>query len=125
MKNKGFTLVELLAVITVLGIIGLIAIPTVTSIINSSKEKAKKIQIEEIIRSAKSWAANNTTQLSETDTYHLSVQTLIDEGYIATDDIKDPTNSNKTLNQCISITYSTKYNNYLFNYVNCAVTGTE
>lgn len=125
MKNKGFTLVELLAVIIVLSIIGLIAIPTVTSIINNSKENAKKVQIEEIIRSAKSWAANNISQLSEDNTYYLRVQTLIDEGYIAANDIKDPTNSSKTLNECVSIVYSTKYNNYQFTYAKCIATQTE
>ena len=38
MKNKGFTLVELLAVIVILGVILAIAIPSITSLINSSKQ---------------------------------------------------------------------------------------
>ncbi|HPF83698.1 MAG TPA: prepilin-type N-terminal cleavage/methylation domain-containing protein, partial [Bacilli bacterium] len=40
MKRKGFTLVELLAVILVLGIIALISVPIVTNIIKESKIKA-------------------------------------------------------------------------------------
>ncbi len=40
MKKKGFTLIELLAVILILGIIALIAIPTVSKIIDQSKQGA-------------------------------------------------------------------------------------
>ena len=36
-NKKGFTLIELLAVILILGVIAVIAIPTVNSIINTSK----------------------------------------------------------------------------------------
>ena len=48
-KNKGFTMVELLAAITILGIIMMIAVPNVLSIIDKNKkrtyvEDAKKIQ---------------------------------------------------------------------------------
>lgn len=39
-NEKGFTLIELLAVIIILAIIALIAVPTITSIIGDSREKA-------------------------------------------------------------------------------------
>ena len=45
-KKKGFTLVELLAVIVILAIISLIAVPIVLDIINNSKENSKKESIE-------------------------------------------------------------------------------
>ena len=38
MKNKGFTLVELLAVIVILAIIMIIAVPNVTEAMNNSKK---------------------------------------------------------------------------------------
>ncbi|MEG1146151.1 MAG: prepilin-type N-terminal cleavage/methylation domain-containing protein, partial [Bacilli bacterium] len=37
MKKNAFTLIELLAVILILGIIALIAIPTITKILDESK----------------------------------------------------------------------------------------
>ena len=47
---KGFTLVELLAVIVILAVIALIATPIVLSIINDTKESA-------VIRSAEMYVA--------------------------------------------------------------------
>ncbi len=41
-KNKGFTLVELLAVIVILAIIALIATPIILNVINDAKEQAAK-----------------------------------------------------------------------------------
>ena len=42
MKNKGFTLVELLAVIVILGLIAVITVPKINEQIESSKSKAVK-----------------------------------------------------------------------------------
>lgn len=39
-NKKGFTLVELLAVVVILGVLLMIAVPSVTNIINSSRDKA-------------------------------------------------------------------------------------
>ena len=49
MKKNAFTLIELLAVILILGIIALIAIPTVTNIIKESKRGAFKASVQNII----------------------------------------------------------------------------
>ena len=38
LKNRGFTLVELLAMLVVLGILMAVTIPNITGILNQSKE---------------------------------------------------------------------------------------
>lgn len=56
MKNKnGFTLVELLAVIVILGIIMTIATTSVIKNINDSKAKAKYIAAKEIVNIAEAY----------------------------------------------------------------------
>ena len=60
MKNKrGFTIVELLSVIVIIGILTIIAVPTVTSLNNKSKEKIKNTKITQIEQSFLLWAKDN------------------------------------------------------------------
>lgn len=65
MKNKGFTLVELLAVVTLLGIIALIAIPVVTNAMSKQKEKLYYDQLNQLIKAAQNWGTDNVDALRE------------------------------------------------------------
>lgn len=76
-KEKGFTLVELLAVIVILGIIVAIAIPAIGSIIDNAEEGATKAEIQLVTDAARLYdiqegIVNDTT----------TVQNLIDAGYL-------------------------------------------
>ena len=51
--KKGFTLIEMLAVIVILAIISLIIFPEVNKVIKSSKEKSYKTQIDNLIDATK------------------------------------------------------------------------
>ena len=53
MKNKGFTLIEVLAVIIILGVILLIAVPSYTAYINSSRKSGYYTDISSYIESLK------------------------------------------------------------------------
>lgn len=53
MKNDGFTLVEMLAVIVVLAIVMMIASPTVLSVLNKSRQKLSEYEIGNIIDAGK------------------------------------------------------------------------
>lgn len=61
-NKKGFTLVELLAVIVVLAIIALIAIPVITSVIDKAKLGALKDSGYGILDAAEMYLAKNMSK---------------------------------------------------------------
>lgn len=91
MKKKAFTLVELLAVLVVLGVILGITIPIVTKSISSSKNSLYKDQEQIILRASINWAETNTDKLptEENKTIALSLGYLKAEGFI-TGNLKNP-----------------------------------
>jgi prepilin-type N-terminal cleavage/methylation domain-containing protein len=52
-EEKGLTLVELLAVIVVLGIVAAIAVPQITGIVGNTKKEAHKANAKQFIEAAK------------------------------------------------------------------------
>ena len=79
-KNKGFTLVELLAVIAVLGIIMVIVGVNVSKAVKDSRIKAKFIAAKEIVTMASAYI---TTENPEGGC--VEVKTLINEDYLEKD----------------------------------------
>ena len=59
MKNRGFTLAEMLGVITILAILGLLIFPAVDKSLKEGKEDLYKVQIDNILQGAKEWVAEN------------------------------------------------------------------
>mgnify|MGYP001954660185 CR=1 FL=1 len=63
--QRGLTLVELLAVIVILGIIAAIAVPSIGNVIAKSKFEAAKADAIQVINSAKLYVAANGTPSSD------------------------------------------------------------
>lgn len=60
-NNKGFTLVELLAVIVILGVIGLITIPIYNNVINNSKKQTFTDSIHALINELERYVISDTS----------------------------------------------------------------
>lgn len=78
-KEEGFTLVELLAVIVILGIIVAISIPAIGGVIDNSRESATEAERDLIVEAGRMW------YISEKDgqgSHDITAETLIDEGYL-------------------------------------------
>ena len=102
LNKKGFTLVELLVVIVILGVIMSIAIPSITSSIERSKDK-QKTQIIKLIESAGELYVDkhkNTVQQGKS----ITLDDLIEDGLITKEEMKDPFNEKRTL--CGHLSYN-------------------
>ena len=115
--KRGFTLVELLAVLILLGVVSLIAIPSIGKILNRSREKARESTKNELIEAAKNYYADNIRELPDDGSHKcLSVSEIEENGYISNDDIVDPTTEEK-LTGYVKIYFDNTYNQYTYEYV--------
>ena len=108
MKNKAFTLVELLGVIVLLGILGVVIIPKVGDSITNSKETAYVTQEEQIKKAAYDFIVDNTNLFDNTNTITLKLGVLKQKGYLPIN-IKNPKTRKNISNE--SIITITKTNN--------------
>ena len=78
MNKKGFTLVELIGVVVILGIIIGIAVPSYIAVSNNIKEKNYNQKIDNIKSKALEYATDNNVE-----SITIPVKALIEEGYLA------------------------------------------
>lgn len=89
MKNaKGFTLVEVLGAIALLGIIIAIAIPVYNRTSESTKQKAYETKAQQIELAAEKWASEINLSSAKT----ITVNYLVSEGYFQADEIENDEN---------------------------------
>lgn len=98
LNNKGFTLVELLAVIVILLALSMIAIPNITASLEKNKNKLSDSQKKIIVSSAELFISENKNSLGYYSSFMngsccLSTDILKDNGYITNDDLKDSNGS--------------------------------
>ena len=123
-NNKAFTLVELLAVIALLGIIGLIVSFSINNILDSNRNNLYAEQVNEIINTTKKYAVEHPNILPTNDGFsNIDIDTLIRSGYLkaeVTNDqgkyiIIDPKN-NEELKGLVTVIYNSDYNQYDYSF---------
>lgn len=84
MQKKGFTLIEVLGSLAVVGILILIIYPVIDNSLKESKEKIYDAQINQIKKAASDWALKNSSDLptEENQSINITLGALKQGGYI-------------------------------------------
>ena len=83
MNKKGFTLVELIGVVVILGLIALVAFPALLNQINNSKKQVSDSQKELIIAAAKNYVDENKNDYADKTSFEIPVSQLIKNDYLS------------------------------------------
>lgn len=121
MDRDGFTLVELIAVITILGLLALVVFPSVNASLKQSRADAYDTQKNQIIKAAREYFYENPSELPDAGSKDISVEILRDKGYISASDLKngnivDPRDTNKCLTGNVIVSVSESGNKYVYEY---------
>ena len=73
MKNKGFTMIELLAAVVVLGILSVIAIASVTSLKDKAKAEDEEVYKKSLKMAAETYLQSNKSQYPRTVGQHIYI----------------------------------------------------
>ena len=102
MNKKGFTLVELLAVIIILSLLAVLASTSVTKVIKNSKSDLYDAQLNLIKSAAEAWGSDNINKLPNAgECKYITLSTLKGYGLID-NEIKNP-KTNKKFNENLYI----------------------
>ena len=111
MKKNGFTLVELLSIVVILGIIVVVALPQISGSIGSKKEKQYNKIVKIVENAGKVYLTENGTIDS------VSIDKLIKSDYL-TSGLKNPIN-NTPLTGCVKKITSDGVTKYKYEVDNC------
>ena len=82
MNKRGFTLIEGLMVIAIIGVILMAIVPNVITLINKNRKKACEGTIENIIATAKMYVAENKYNEIQCGDNYVDIAFLINNGYL-------------------------------------------
>ena len=119
-KNRGFTLIEILAAVTILGIISVVAAISVNKIIQNAKAEHYNAAENELKISGQSYVQQNRSMLPKTvgQKTKIPLKTLVENNYIK--QIKDYNDNNCDLNKSYVQVFKYSQSDYsYFAYLDC------
>jgi len=122
-KNKGFTLIEILAVVTIIGLIFILVIPKITTSLKNKKSDVDTTTTNLVLSATKLYVSDHSSKFEKTDgnVSCMPLRELVDKGYLdgpvknVTDD-KDITNG-----KSVRITYNKGFKYELVDSGECSI----
>ena len=117
MRNKGFTLAELLAVIIIMGLLAAIIFPTIDTSLSNSKDSSLNVLKSNIIDATKDWSLDNLNSLPENGSSINVKLEKIKQGYLPLN-VKNPKTgyiiSNESYVTITNVNGKYKYEVYIY-----------
>lgn len=119
--KKGFTLVELLAVVTIMGVILLISVPNITKQLKKTNSNRYSEFVEDLFLATESYLVehNNSIDLSNGEK-SISVEKLVKSGYFKSTTINPKTNKKVNLESYVIASLNSD-NTYKFKYIDSQI----
>lgn len=116
MGKKGFTLTEVLGVLTVLALLALLITPVVSKTIKNNKQKLYNDQIKIIERAAKDYAIKNTDVLPEEGTTTYVTLGEIKRSGVLQEEVRNPI-TKELFEDDLQIQITLENNQYVYHVV--------
>lgn len=117
MKVKGFTLVELMLIIILLGIIALITTPVIRTVIKQVQERQYNVIIKQVEEAADGWTYKNTESIPQTEDQSITITF----GELKRSGLLQPNVTNPKTNKKFSdssyVIITRKFNSYTYDVV--------
>ncbi len=121
MKNRGFTLVELLGVLILLAVILTLVFPSVLNLITNSRGEVKSLTNKLVENAANLYIDSNKDKFDEQNgnSYCVTLSELVSEGYIKSPIVFSDTDEDQTELKSVQINYNNGYTYELKNNDEC------
>lgn len=122
MNRRGFTMIELLMVIVIIGILSAIMIPNIIVIMNKSNENNIKSLENNIIAATKAYVSDNkytgklNTSCPSNNITNISLSTLVSEGYIKNNIVNPNTKEKINENKTVTITFDCTKKTFTYSF---------
>ena len=118
MEKKGFTLIEIMAVMVVLGLLIAIIVPVVNNLLKDSEDTLHDEQIDLVVKASQKYMVEHSEllpEMSDGSKTFIYIDDLINNGVIDNDSVIDP-KTKEELEGCVVVRYNDSFNQYEYNY---------
>ena len=120
MKKRGFTLIEMMAVIVILGIISIVVMPLIINKVKNKQTDVDSATRQLIYNAAALYIKDSTSNINSNSTFCVPLTDLVNIGYLS-----DPISSKEDipLSNVVKVIYSNTFNDYeIVESSNCVAT---